>query len=237
MPLPKTSDTGKKSSSGLLARLGEKLAATRHAFSGGHAGLFGGTRPIDGALLEELETLLLGADLGLDTTRVVLDKLTARAGKLADSGALAATLKEVLLAILAPCDRPLAIPAAGKPFVILMVGVNGAGKTTTIGKLAHKFQAEGRKVMLAAGDTFRAAAVEQLQAWGERNAAPVIAQAAGADAAAVAHDHRVGLEDHAARLRHFRDLHVRAQRAAVRRHLAPLSGRAAQVAKLQVDRA
>ncbi|OGI42378.1 MAG: signal recognition particle-docking protein FtsY [Candidatus Muproteobacteria bacterium RBG_16_64_11] len=180
MPLSKTSDTGKKSSPGLLARLGEKLAATRRAF--------GGARPIDDALLEELEALLLGADLGLDATRAVLDDLSARARKLADSSALAAALKETLLAVVAPCERPLAIPPAGKPFVILTVGVNGAGKTTTIGKLAHKFQAEGRKVMLAAGDTFRAAAVEQLQAWGERNAAPVIAQAPGADAAAVAHD-------------------------------------------------
>jgi fused signal recognition particle receptor len=189
MALFQTSDSEKKSS-GLLTRLGERLAATRRAFGGGLSGLFGSRRPIDAALLEELEGLLLGADLGVDTTAAVLRELSARAQarKLTDSGALSAALKEILLALLAPCERPLALPETTRPFVVLMVGVNGAGKTTTIGKLAYKFKVRGHKVMLAAGDTFRAAAVEQLQTWGRRNHLPVIAQASGADAAAVAHD-------------------------------------------------
>ncbi len=189
MALFQTSDSEKKSSS-LLTRLADRLSATRRAFGGGLAGLFKTPRPIDAVLLEELETLLLGADLGVDTTAAVLRELPARAQaqKLSDSGALAADLNDILRDILAPCDRPLTIPASATPFVILMVGVNGAGKTTTIGKLAYKYKAQGRRVMLAAGDTFRAAAVEQLQSWGRRNDVPVIAQASGADAAAVAHD-------------------------------------------------
>ncbi len=189
MALFQTSDSEKKSVS-LLTRLADRLSATRRAFGGGLAGLFSTQRPIDAALLEELEGLLLGADLGVDTTAAVLRELTARAQaqKLTDSSVLAAALKEILLAILAPCEQPLALPASARPFVLLMVGVNGAGKTTTIGKLAHTFKARGHKVMLAAGDTFRAAAVEQLQTWGRRNDLPVIAQASGADAAAVAHD-------------------------------------------------
>ena len=189
MALFKTSGTDKKSS-GLLARLGEKLAATRRVFTGGLAGLFSAQRPIDAVLLEELETLLLGADMGINTTGAVLRELATRtqAGKLGDSSTLAAALREILLGMLAPCDRPLTIPASATPFVILMVGVNGAGKTTTIGKLAYKYKAQGHRVMLAAGDTFRAAAVEQLQTWGRRNGVPVVARASGADAAAVAHD-------------------------------------------------
>jgi fused signal recognition particle receptor len=189
MALFQTSDSEKKSP-GPLTRLTERLAATRRAFGSSLAGLLGSRRPIDAALLEELEGLLLGADLGVDTTTAVLRELSARAQakKLADSGALAAALKEILLGILEPCERPLALPASSRPFVVLMVGVNGAGKTTTIGKLAYKFKAMGHKVMLAAGDTFRAAAIEQLQSWGRRNDLPVIAQASGADSAAVAHD-------------------------------------------------
>jgi len=189
MALFKTPDSDRKSPS-LATRLGERLAATRRVFTNGLAGLFGTQRPIDAAFLEELESLLLGADMGVDTTAAVLRELSARAQTLkpGDSRAVAAALHDILLGLLAPCERPLAIPASDTPFVILMVGVNGAGKTTTIGKLAHKYRALGHKVMLAAGDTFRAAAVEQLQAWGRRNAVPVIAQASGADAAAVAHD-------------------------------------------------
>ena len=189
MALFQTSDSEKKSA-GLLTRLANRLAATRHAFGGGLAGLFGSRRPIDAALLDELEGVLLGADLGVDTTAAVLRELSARAQtrKLADSDALSTALKEILLELLAPCERPLALPETTRPFVVLMVGVNGAGKTTTIGQLAHKFNARGHKVMLAAGDTFRAAAIEQLQTWGRRNHLPVIAQASGADAAAVAHD-------------------------------------------------
>ncbi len=145
---------------------------------------------IDEEVLEELEALLVMADVGVDTTeRIIADLHKSLARKeLKDVAALEAGLKNSLLSILEPVAKPLVIDRADGPFVILMVGVNGAGKTTTIGKLARKFQADGLSVMLAAGDTFRAAAVEQLQAWGERNDVTVIAQHAGADPAAVIFD-------------------------------------------------
>ncbi|MGB5163628.1 MAG: signal recognition particle-docking protein FtsY [Woeseiaceae bacterium] len=145
---------------------------------------------IDEEVLEELEALLVMADVGVDTTeRIIADLHKSLARKeLKDVAALEAGLKNSLLSILEPVAKPLVIDRAGGPFVILMVGVNGAGKTTTIGKLARKLQADGLSVMLAAGDTFRAAAVEQLQAWGERNDVTVIAQHAGADPAAVIFD-------------------------------------------------
>ena len=148
------------------------------------------TGPIDDSLLEDLEARLLQADVGMEATRVLLEKLRlrARAGRLRDAGALRAALADEITGLLMPVARPLAPDAEAKPFVILVVGVNGAGKTTTIAKLAQRFQAAGKQVMLAAGDTFRAAAVEQLQAWGARLHLPVIAQAPGADSAAVAHD-------------------------------------------------
>lgn len=145
---------------------------------------------IDESTLEELESLLVMADVGIDASqRIVadLEKSLSRSER-KDAAALRRGLKTALLAILEPVAEPLEIPEQDRPFVILMVGVNGAGKTTTIGKLARRFQDEGRSVILAAGDTFRAAAVEQLQAWGERNAVPVIAQQSGADPAAVAYD-------------------------------------------------
>ena len=145
---------------------------------------------IDEEVLEELEALLVMADVGVDTTeRIIADLHKSLARKeLKDVAALEAGLKNSLLSILEPVAKPLVIDRADGPFVILMVGVNGAGKTTTIGKLARKFQDDGLSVMLAAGDTFRAAAVEQLQAWGERNDVTVIAQHAGADPAAVIFD-------------------------------------------------
>jgi fused signal recognition particle receptor len=145
---------------------------------------------IDEEVLEELEALLVMADVGVDTTeRIIADLHKSLARKeLKDVAALEAGLKNSLLAILEPVAKPLVIEKLDRPFVILMVGVNGAGKTTTIGKLARKFQADGLSVMLAAGDTFRAAAVEQLQAWGERNDVAVVAQQAGADPAAVIFD-------------------------------------------------
>jgi fused signal recognition particle receptor len=147
-------------------------------------------RRIDAALLEELETRLLTADVGVDATETILTGLRQKVARseLADAKALEAALAASLLEILAPVERPLAIDRSMKPFVILVVGVNGSGKTTTIGKLARRFRGEGLTVMLAAGDTFRAAAVEQLAAWGERNGVPVISQAAGADPAAVVFD-------------------------------------------------
>ncbi len=157
--------------------------------SSGLGSLFLGRKAIDDDLFEELETLLLMADVGVDVTTTVIDELTARVkrGDLNDSDALKAELHEVLLDIVADCEKPLVIEDH-KPFVLLVVGVNGVGKTTTIGKLAQRFQQEGKSVMLAAGDTFRAAAVEQLQVWGERNNVPVIAQHTGADSASVIFD-------------------------------------------------
>jgi fused signal recognition particle receptor len=147
-------------------------------------------RRIDAALLEELETRLLTADVGVDATETILTALRQKVARseLADAKALEAALAASLLEILAPVERPLVIDRTKKPFVILVVGVNGSGKTTTIGKLARRFRDEGLSVMLAAGDTFRAAAVEQLAAWGERNGVPVVSQAAGADPAAVVFD-------------------------------------------------
>lgn len=175
---------------GLFARLRAGLSRTRSGLTEGIASLFLGSKRIDDELLEELETQLLMADVGVDATQRIIDGLTARLRRkeLNDSDALFQALREDMTAILAPCEAPLTLTADPKPFVILMVGINGAGKTTTIGKLARRFADQGERVMLAAGDTFRAAAVEQLQAWGERNNTPVIAQHTGADAASVVFD-------------------------------------------------
>ena len=145
---------------------------------------------IDEDVLEELESLLVMADVGVDTTELIIADLQLSLARyeLKDLDALRAQLERSLLKILEPADKPLVIEKPDGPFVILMVGVNGAGKTTTIGKLARRLKDDGYAVMLAAGDTFRAAAVEQLQAWGERNDVPVIAQQSGADPAAVIFD-------------------------------------------------
>jgi fused signal recognition particle receptor len=147
-------------------------------------------RRIDAELLEELETRLLTADVGVEATGEILEALRTKVARaeLSDARALETALAEALLAILAPVEKPLDIDRSRKPFVILVVGVNGSGKTTTIGKLARRLKDEGLSVMLAAGDTFRAAAVEQLAVWAERNAVPIVAQAAGADPAAVVFD-------------------------------------------------
>ena len=175
---------------GLFERLRRGLSRTRANLGDGLASLLLGRRQIDDELLEELETLLLTADVGVDTTRRIIDELTARVKRheLSDPQALQQVLQDMLTDILEQADRPVKAAAEGRPQVILMVGINGAGKTTTIGKLARRLLDEGQKVMLAAGDTFRAAAVEQLQTWGERNGVPVIAQATGADAASVIFD-------------------------------------------------
>ncbi len=175
---------------GFVGRLRERLSRTRTSLTKGLSSLILGRKTIDDELLEELETRLLLADVGVDATREIIDRLTERVSRkqLADPEALIAALREELLAILEPVSKPLEIPEGKHPFVILMVGINGAGKTTTIGKLAKQLQEQGCKVMLAAGDTFRAAAVEQLQVWGERNGIPVVAQQSGADSAAVIHD-------------------------------------------------
>ena len=145
---------------------------------------------IDEEVLEELESMLVMADVGIDTTTRIIEDLQKRLARkeLKDVEALRDGLRRSLVDILAPVEQPLDIDPQHRPFVILMVGVNGAGKTTTIGKLAHRFRQQGKQVMLAAGDTFRAAAVEQLQTWGERNDIPVIAQQQGADSASVIFD-------------------------------------------------
>jgi fused signal recognition particle receptor len=175
---------------GLFQRLKTGLSRTRENFTDGLANLVLGHKQIDDELLEELETLLLTADVGVDATRKIIDELTDQVKRktLSDPQALTETLKQQLAAILQNTDEPVKQAAPGKPQVILMVGINGAGKTTTIGKLAKRLQDDGQSVMLAAGDTFRAAAVEQLQAWGERNQVPVIAQHSGADSASVVYD-------------------------------------------------
>ncbi|RMG31805.1 MAG: signal recognition particle-docking protein FtsY [Gammaproteobacteria bacterium] len=175
---------------GFLARLRDGLSKTRRGLTEGIAALLAGRRRIDEALLEEIETRLLLADVGVEATREIIDDLSGRVSRreLDDPRALMQALREDLAAQLRPVSQPLEIDPARRPFVILMVGVNGVGKTTTIGKLARRFLDEGRSVLLAAGDTFRAAAVEQLRAWGERNGVPVVAQHQGADAASVIYD-------------------------------------------------
>lgn len=166
------------------------LLRTKQQFTSRLANLLRGKKVIDPELLSELETILITADLGLETTQQIMQHLANQVSRkhLSDPQVLEQTLKEYLNSILAPCVKPLVIPPSDKPYVILMIGVNGAGKTTTIGKLAKHLQNTGKKVMLAAGDTFRAAAIEQLLAWGERNNVAVISQHSGADSASVAFD-------------------------------------------------
>ncbi|WP_025112093.1 signal recognition particle-docking protein FtsY [Pseudomonas sp. H1h] len=175
---------------GFFARLKQGLSKTSASIGEGMASLFLGRKTIDDDLLDDLETRLLTADVGVEATTQIIQRLTQKVARkeLADAEALYKSLQAELAAMLKPVEQPLKIASQNKPFVILVVGVNGAGKTTTIGKLAKKLQLEGKKVMLAAGDTFRAAAVEQLQVWGERNKIPVIAQHTGADSASVIFD-------------------------------------------------
>ncbi|MEE1887711.1 signal recognition particle-docking protein FtsY [Pseudomonas carassii] len=175
---------------GFFARLKQGLSKTSASIGEGMASLFLGKKVIDDDLLDEIETRLLTADVGVEATSTIVQNLTQKVARkqLADADALYKSLQDELAALLRPVEQPLKIEAQSKPYVILVVGVNGAGKTTTIGKLAKKLQLEGKKVMLAAGDTFRAAAVEQLQVWGERNQIPVIAQHTGADSASVIFD-------------------------------------------------
>jgi len=175
---------------GLFRRLKSGLSRTRHSLTDSVAGLVLGKKSIDEDLLEEIETMLLVADVGVDATRNIINDLTERVARrqLGDAAALMSALHADMQGVLAPVSRPLRIPDDKRPYVILMIGINGAGKTTTIGKLAHRLQRDGLRVMLAAGDTFRAAAVEQLQTWGERNAVPVIAQQQGSDSASVIFD-------------------------------------------------
>jgi fused signal recognition particle receptor len=176
-------------SPGLFSRLRQGLGRTSDNLVAGMGTLFLGRKEIDADLLEELESRLLLADVGVDATVEIIGKLSGRVSRkeLTRPDALEQALREELLVLLEPVEQPLKV-SGHSPFVILMVGVNGVGKTTTIGKLARRYQSEGHSVMLAAGDTFRAAAVEQLQVWGDRNDVPVIAQHTGADSASVIFD-------------------------------------------------
>jgi len=175
---------------GILARLKSGLSRTRSKISDGLAEIVLGEKTIDLNLLEEIESQLLSADIGIDATDQIIVNLKKQLARkqLADPEQFMIALRQELTDILEPVDVPLVIKSQAKPFVILMVGVNGVGKTTSIGKLAKLYQSQGLNVMLAAGDTFRAAAVEQLQVWGERNTVPVVAQATGADSASVIFD-------------------------------------------------
>lgn len=185
-----TDDAATAQGKGLFARLRQRLSRTRTGLLGGVSSLVLGKKQIDDEVLEELEMYLLSADVGIETTRDIINDLTERLTRqqLKDSDALLTALREDMLKVLEPCSVPLVIDRQHVPYVILMVGINGVGKTTTIGKLAKRLQGEGHSVMLAAGDTFRAAAVEQLKIWGERNDVTVIAQPRAADPASVVYD-------------------------------------------------
>ncbi len=171
-----------------FGRLREGLSKTRNQFSDKLGALVLGKKTIDDELLEELEMVLITADVGVDTSEQILQNLAKQVKRkeLSNPEMLIKALKQQLYDLLAPLSQPLEV--THKPFVILMVGVNGAGKTTSIAKLAHYYQQQGKTLLLAAGDTFRAAAIEQLQTWGERNNVPVIAQQPGADSASVIYD-------------------------------------------------
>lgn len=175
---------------GFFSRLKTGLSRTRHGLTDGLANVLLGAKKIDADLMEEVEDQLIMADLGVEATNRISQNLAKRLARneLKDSDALFTALHDEMQDILSPCEQALVIPKQDTPFVILVIGINGAGKTTTIGKMAKRLQNEGKSVMLAAGDTFRAAAVEQLQVWGERNNIPVIAQHNGADSASVIFD-------------------------------------------------
>jgi len=181
------------SQSSLFSRLKDGLSGTRNNINSGLSNLFLSKKKIDDELLEEIETILITADLGIDATSAIIAELTEKSNrnKLTDATALYAALRQQLLDILSPCEQLLSDvvdTSSQSPFVILMTGINGAGKTTSIGKITHHFQQQGKSVMLAAGDTFRAAAVQQLKSWGERHDVPVISQQDGADSASVIFD-------------------------------------------------
>ena len=174
----------------ILARLRQKLNRTSAQITDGLSSLILSKKKVDADLLEELETRLLTADLGVDATQAIIDKLTERTTRkeLRDINTLLLALRKEMIHILSPNCQPLVISKEKRPYVILMVGVNGVGKTTTIGKLAQQFKNQGQSVMLAAGDTFRSGAVDQLRIWGERNKISVISQHNGADSASVIFD-------------------------------------------------
>lgn len=187
---PNTDIAQPEKKQGLFASLKSKLGKTRSSLTSGIAGIFLGKKQLDDDLLEQLEDQLLVADVGMEATSLIIQKLTTSLGRreLSDDNSVFQALDKAMQEILEVSNHPLRIDLDKKPFVILMIGINGAGKTTTIGKLAQKFKDQGLSVMLAAGDTFRAAAVEQLQSWGKRLDTPVISQGSGADAASVIFD-------------------------------------------------
>ena len=233
--IPEVAAPGRK---GWRDRLGGSV------FARSLGGLFSRNPKLDDDLLEEIETALLTADVGVTASTQLVESLRKRmkAREFADAGALLSALRSELVAMLAPVAIPLVIDAAAKPFVLLTVGVNGVGKTTTIGKLARRFRDEKRSLMLAAGDTFRAAAVAQLQAWGERNDVPVIAQGQNADAASVAfdalqaakaRDFDVLIADTAGRL--HTQAGLMAELGKIRRVLSKLDERAPQEVLMVID--
>jgi fused signal recognition particle receptor len=175
---------------GFFKRLKQGLSKTSTHFSSGIANLVLGKKILDGDVIDLIEAQLITADVGISATETLIKNLTQKLkrNELSDTDAALASLREDMKAMLRPCQQPLVINTEHKPFVVLVVGINGSGKTTTIGKLAKHLQMADAKVMLAAGDTFRAAAIEQLQVWGERNQIPVVAQKANADTAAVIFD-------------------------------------------------
>lgn len=186
----KTTDVQHAESPKLWSRLSQSLSKTRHRLTTGISDLFTTPKPIDDELLRNLETQLIMADVGIDATRDLMTTLkqTIKRQKINDSNELIAALKHIMTKQLIKSEKSLVTETEQKPFTVLMIGVNGAGKTTTVGKCAHYFQQKGHSLMLAAADTFRAAAIDQLQTWGERNNVPVIAQHPGADSAAVGFD-------------------------------------------------
>jgi len=232
------------SSDGVLTRLKSKLGRTRQQLGNGLAQLLLGQKQIASNLFDEIEMQLLASDVGVVLTESIIQKLTERMrrNQLADGDALYRELKCLLSETLQPAAIPLEIPPTVKPYVILTVGVNGSGKTTTIGKLAKQLQLKNKKVMLAAGDTFRAAAVEQLKVWGEHNQVPVIAQHTGADSASVIYDAFVAakarnidvlIADTAGRL-HTQD-NLMAELAKIRRVIAKLDPHAPHEVLLVID--
>jgi fused signal recognition particle receptor len=190
-PADAGNDASNKPASGLISRLGAALGRTRGRLVEGLSRLLAGGVKVDDALLDQIEELLLSADVGVAVTARIVEGIRSGVKKSdVDAGdAVLRSVEKEMLAVLEPVAAPLEIPTRlGKPFVVLVVGVNGTGKTTSIGKLAYRLRSEGRSVMLAAGDTFRAAAIEQLKSWGQKNQIEVVAQHSGADSASVVYD-------------------------------------------------
>lgn len=190
LALSETAPPDKEAKTGFFSRIKKGLGKTRSGLASGLGNLLLGEKEIDDEIMEEIEMLLVMADVGVDATRSIIDTLSQKVGRreLTSSRALYKALQNELCQLLLPVEAPLQVDTSKAPYVLLMVGVNGVGKTTTIGKVAKLLKSEGKSVMLAAGDTFRAAAVEQLQVWGERNDVPVVAQSTGSDSASVIFD-------------------------------------------------